>query len=134
MDGIGVGLNAADSIGAWPEEIVAKGWTQALADVMAWGSLLSLLLLVPLLVLFSQALRRRRFWCLASRREVEVEMEEVGVPGFRRAVAVRSCTAFDPATAVTCRRKCLEVDYRRVCEPVLPTYRGAAEREMWRSP
>jgi hypothetical protein len=43
--------------------------------------------------------RRRRFWCPLHRREVEVEFDERGLPGFRRQVAVKSCSVFDPPTA-----------------------------------
>jgi hypothetical protein len=130
MDGIGLGLNTIDSIGAWPDEVVAAGWTQAMADAMAWGSIAALLLLVPLLVLFSRAVRQRHFWCLVRRRDVEVEMEERGLPGLRRAVAIRSCSAFEPPTAVTCRRSCLEHDCRRLYEPMLSRYCGGLEEDL----
>jgi len=49
--------------------------------------------------------RRRHFWCELSGREVEVEFEEDGFPGFRLASVV-SCSAFEPATAVACDRRC----------------------------
>jgi hypothetical protein len=120
MDWMGVGLNASEAAGAWPEQVAAGGWTQAIADAMAWASIAALLLLVPLLVLFTQAVRRRQFWCVGRHREVEVEFEERGLPGLRRAVAVRSCSAFEPPTAVTCRRGCLDRDRQCLCEPLLP--------------
>lgn len=63
-------------------------------------------------MLFSRATRRRRFWCALSRREVEVEFEEWGLPGLRQPVAVRSCSVFDPPTAVTCGRRCLDPVFR----------------------
>lgn len=63
--------------------------------------------------------RRHRFWCIAMRREVEVRLEESGVPGLRLATAVRSCTAFDPPTAITCRRRCLDVAFRRQWQSLL---------------
>lgn len=97
-----------------------QAWTQGFTDVLAWGLVGALLFLFPLVVVFSRATRRRRFWCAYSRREVEVEFEEHGLPGFRRAVAVRSCSVFDPATAVRCRRRCLDTDFRRQWEPALP--------------
>jgi len=104
---------------AWPDEAVATAWTQGIADALGWGVLLSLLFLFPLVVLFSRAIRRRRFWCAQSGREVEVELEERGLPGFRRAVAVRSCSVFDPPAAIGCRRRCLDADFRRPWEPAL---------------
>lgn len=98
--------------GAWPDEAVSGVWTQGIADMLGWGVLVSLLFLFPLVVLFSRAIRRRHFWCAQSGREVEVELEEHGLPGFRRAVAVRSCSVFDPPTSVRCRRRCLDVTFR----------------------
>lgn len=70
-------------------------------------------------------LRRRRFWCAVSRREVEVEFEERGFPGFRGAVAVKSCSAFDPPVAVSCQRRCLDATFRRQWEPPLLIYARA---------
>lgn len=64
---------------------------------------------------------RRRFWCAAAEREVEVSFVETGLPGFRRPVAVRSCSMFDPSTAVTCRRNCLDRDVR-VKLPMTPWF------------
>jgi hypothetical protein len=106
-----------DWAGAWPDEAAAAVWIQGIADALGWGVLLSLLFLFPLIVLFSRAIRKRRFWCVQSRREVEVEFEERGLPGFRRAVAVRSCSVFDPPAAVRCRRRCLDADFRPQWEP-----------------
>lgn len=103
-----------DWTGEWPDEAVARAWTQGIADALGWGVLLSLLFLLPLVVLFSRAIRRRRFWCAQSGREVEVEFEEHGLPGFRRSVAVRSCSVFDPPAAVRCRRRCLDADFRHL--------------------
>lgn len=56
---------------------------------------------------------RRRFWCDWCARDVEAEFEEEGLPGFRRSVAVRSCTAFDPPAAIECPRRCLDPTYRK---------------------
>ena len=72
--------------------------------------------------------RRRHFWCALSEREVEVEFEEHGFPGFRSA-AVRSCSAFEPAAAVVCDRRCEDPVYRRQWEPVPALYTwGVPER------
>ncbi len=108
----------------WPADSIADGtqqaWIQGPSDVVAWGMLGALLFLVPLVVLFSRVTRRRRFWCAASRRDVEVEFEEGGLPGFRRPVAVRSCSVFDPPAAVECRRCCLDSDFRRLWDTSQP--------------
>lgn len=57
--------------------------------------------------------RKRSLWCSLLGREVEVELVERGLAGFRRTVGVRSCTAFDPPEAVACQRCCLDETYRR---------------------
>ncbi len=114
-----------DFIEVWPHESVSAAWaawTQGMADALGWALLISLLFLVPLVVLFSGAVRRHRFWCALRGRQVEVVLEERGLPGFRHAVGVRSCSVFDPPTAVTCRRRCLDADCRRQWEPALPIH------------
>jgi hypothetical protein len=95
------------------------------ADILEWAALAALLFVLPLTVLFSRAVRRRRFWCSAAQREVEAEFEERGVPGLRRAVAVRRCSVFEPGEAVHCRRRCLDSDFQRKWEPALPVGRLA---------
>src|SRR6266545_6444315 len=97
----------------WTGAEVHEAWSQGLTDVLGWGVLGALLLLFPLVVLFARAVRRRRFWCALSRREVEVEFAEHGLPGLRRPAAVKSCSVFDPPTAVGCHRRCLDADFRR---------------------
>jgi hypothetical protein len=67
---------------------------------------------LPLLTFLPRAVRRRRFWCAVKRRDVEVEFEECGPPGLRQAVGIRCCSAFEPSTAVTCARPCLDVAFR----------------------
>lgn len=104
----------------WSGQEVQEAWAQQLADLLAWGLLGALLLLFLLLVLFPSTVKRRRFWCHLNRREVEVEFEERGVPGWRQPVAVKSCSVFDPPTAVTCRRHCLDPAFRRQWPPALP--------------
>lgn len=66
---------------------------------------------------------KRRVWCADLGREVEVEFEERGLPGLRWKTRVRSCSAFDPATDVTCRRRCIDPQYRRRWTP--PMYSHA---------
>lgn len=43
--------------------------------------------------------------------------QERGVPGFRRPVAVRSCTAFEPRSAIGYARTCLDPTFRRPLAP-----------------
>lgn len=88
------------------------------AEFLAGVVLIATLLIVPLLVFVPRKLRRRHFWCVARRRDVEVEFEERGLPGFRLAVDVKSCSAFDPPTAVACRHRCLDVTFRRRQAPL----------------
>jgi hypothetical protein len=84
--------------------------------MLGWGLLIwagvAATLAVLLLPIATEAVRRRRFWCARVQREVEVEFEEHGLIGFRRAMAVRSCSVFDPPTEVGCRRSCLDRDAR----------------------
>jgi hypothetical protein len=61
-------------------------------------------------------LKRERFWCRQADRDVEVLYRMRGLPGFRRIVGVKSCTAFDPRTAVACTRLCTDADHRRAWE------------------
>ena len=106
----------------WPLEAgafdVQQAWVDSAADGLAWaifgwGVAVALLLFVASWAL---KIRRRSVRCEHADREVEVEFEECGVPGFRRRTAVRSCSAFDPPTSVTCRRYCLD-SYTRVRVP-----------------
>lgn len=62
----------------------------------------------------SEVVRRRRVWCPIYRREVEVEFAERGLPGFRDAVAVQTCSAFEDPTRPTCERVCLDPARRRL--------------------
>ena len=61
---------------------------------------------------------RRRFWCRLAQRDVEVLFERRGL--LRRLASVRSCSAFEPATCVSCGRRCLDASYRRQWEAALP--------------
>jgi hypothetical protein len=93
-------------------------------NMFGWGFLIwagaVAIFAVLLLPIATQAVRGRRFWCARVRREVEVEFEEHGLIGFRRAVAVRSCSVFDPPTQVGCRRSCLDQDVRGLLPMTLP--------------
>jgi hypothetical protein len=92
--------------GGWE---IQEAWIQSAAHALAWG-IFGWGVVVALMVLLGALavrVRRRRFWCAQAWREVEVEFEERGFPGFRRPTAVLSCSAFEPPTAVGCRRGCL---------------------------
>jgi hypothetical protein len=93
---------------------IQEAWVQSAANVLAWGIfgwgvVVAIILFLGMLAV---TIRRRRFWCDQARREVEVEFEEHGLPGFRRPTAVLSCSVFEPPTAVHCRRACLDRDMR----------------------
>jgi nucleotide-binding universal stress UspA family protein len=60
---------------------------------------------------------RRAFWCREQDREVVVEFEMGGLPGFRSPVEVRSCSAFDPPTDIACERRCLDPAFRDRWQP-----------------
>jgi len=68
---------------------------------------------------------RRRFWCLRAGRDVEVVFERRGLPGLRSITGVRSCTAFDPRTAVACDRRCVDRGFRQAWEFPLPVRKHA---------
>jgi heme exporter protein D len=99
---------------AWVENMNMFGW-----GLLIWAAVAATLA-VLLLPIVNQAVRRRRFWCVQAEGEVEVEFEERGIIGFRRAVAVRSCSVFDPPTQVHCRRSCLDGDVRVRLPMTLP--------------
>ncbi len=102
----------------WPTEPsgldVQEAWVQSAANALAWGIFgwgVVVAIVVSLAALAVRA-RRRRFWCHETQREVEVEFEERGFPGFRRPTAVLSCSVFEPPTAVRCRGSCLGYETR----------------------
>jgi hypothetical protein len=99
---------------AWAQASSVFGWA-----VLVWAAF-AVTLAVVLVPIATRAVRRRHFWCARSGREVEVEFEEYGLVGFRRAVAVLSCSVFDPPTAVGCRRGCLTQDVRVRLPMALP--------------
>lgn len=65
---------------------------------------------------------RAAFWCALQGREVEVEFVTRGIPVLSQPCGMRSCSAFDPATAILCHRRCLDATYRRQWPPALPVY------------
>jgi len=114
----------------WTEWEGGDVWVPGGADttvwwvLMIWAALILGVLLMTQLVV-GPALRRRHFVCLAAGREVEVEFEERGLAGLQRAVAVRSCSVFDPPTSVQCHRACLDRDARvQVPLALMPSLEG----------
>ncbi len=66
--------------------------------------------------------RHATLWCALARCDVDVEFELRGIPGLRGPRAVRTCSAYEPPTAIVCGRRCLDADFRRQWEPALPVY------------
>lgn len=92
-----------------------RALSQSAADAYGWvlvGFALAVTIVAFVGIAAGVFVARRHFWCASAEREVEVSFGERGLPGFRRAVAVRSCSMFDPPTEVTCRRECLHRDVR----------------------
>ncbi len=87
------------------------GLDSALWIMIGWGVGASCLLIVMTLIVTRT--RRLRFWCVEAQRNVEVELEECGLVGVRPRRNVKSCSAFDPPTAVMCDRTCLVRDVAR---------------------
>jgi len=109
-----VASTGGDLQGAWIQASSGLGWV-----IFVWA-IVAATLAVLLLPIVTRAVRRRHFWCSRVGSEVEVELEERGLVGFRRAVAVLSCSVFDPPTAVRCRRGCLTGDVRVRLPMTLP--------------
>lgn len=109
---------------AWVQASSVFGWA-----VLLWAGVAAILALV-LVPIVTRAVRRRHFWCERAGSEVEVEFEEHGLVGFRRAVAVLRCSVFDPPTDVSCRRGCLkrEVRVRLPMTLPLPGYGASTTR------
>lgn len=64
----------------------------------------------------------RAFWCPFRRTEVTVEFEEDSV-GHGRYLGVKSCTAFEPVSAISCGKPCL---YLRDFPPAPGIHKAAA--------
>jgi hypothetical protein len=90
-----------------------RALSQSAADAYGWvlvGFALAVTIVAFVGIAAGVFVTRRHFWCASAEREVEVSFGESGL--FRRPVAVRSCSMFDPSTEVTCRRDCLDRDVR----------------------
>ena len=111
---------------AWGSEAIQEAVLQGVAELLAYVAIVvAALLLLSLALLVTQAKRHRHFYCAQSGLDVEVEFDERGLPGMRRAVGVLSCSAFEPPDAVRCKRRCLNEDARRLWQawPALPVRR-----------
>ena len=96
-------------------DVADAGLQQALdmfwGKIVWWGTLTLTLVIAALALLAVLAVSRvvrRRVWCAAAGRELEVDFVERGVPGFHRPVLVQSCSLFHPPTNVRCQRACLD--------------------------
>lgn len=67
---------------------------------------------------------RAAFWCALAEREVEVEFVTPGGAALRSPCGVKSCSAFEPQTAVSCDCRCLDPALRRERPPALPVRAG----------
>ena len=84
---------------------------ETVATLFAWGSVVVAVLFLILSVMAVLVVyRRRRLWCVPTGRTAEVEFEDVGLPGRRRAVAVHSCSLSSPPTHITGNRWCLAAE------------------------
>ena len=92
---------------------------QGYATIFVIGQIVALALIALLLVvgewtaLFGRARHRRAFHCSHAGREVDVEFADLRLFGWRRPTHVVCCSAFDPASAITCRRACLASAFRQ---------------------
>ena len=102
------------------EGLIAHGVASGIALSLLGILLLLLPLAIPRLIIRS----RRQFWCATAEERVEVEFAERGLPGFRRAIAVLSCSCFDPPSAIGCQRRCLDPTFRLQRSPALPAGGG----------
>jgi hypothetical protein len=89
---------------------VREAWIaglQSLADAVGGAMLVAMIVLVPMAVLLTPRMQRRRMVCPLKGRPMLVQMEACGVPGLLWSATVRSCSAFVPPTAVGCDSACL---------------------------
>lgn len=86
---------------AWIESV------QGMADAIGSAMLIGLFVLVPMAVLLAPRRQRRRIVCPLRGQAMHVQFDAWGVPGVLWSATVRSCSAFDPPTAVHCDGACL---------------------------
>ena len=86
---------------AWIESV------QGLADAIGLAMLIALIVLLPMAVLLTPRRHRRRIVCPLRGQVMHVQFDACGVPGVLWSATVRSCSGFDPPTAVPCDGACL---------------------------
>ena len=94
---------------AWDAQVGI--WGHGVASAYGWiflGWIFGVAALLSVMVLLVVPSARRRFWCAGAGRQVEAVFEEFGLPGRRRPIAVLSCSAFAPPTALRCDHCCLD--------------------------
>ena len=106
-----IGFVSAESLDDW-----FRAWTDGFVSFSMLAGLLALSILV-IVGASAATIVRRRFWCRLAGRDVEAEFETRGV--WHRAHAVRCCSAFETATAIACRRSCLDASYRELRAPAI---------------
>lgn len=114
-----MGPASSDGLAAWFEL-----WVDGF--VRFFGAAALIVLLVGLaafavVALWGVSTVRRRFWCPLARRDVDVEFEWRGI--LPHLGAVKSCSAFEVATDLSCTRRCVDPSMRRRWEPALPVHR-----------
>ncbi len=105
----------SDGLDVWFQEWV-EGFVVVYAEIAV--TLLVVVVVVAILRSLGIATVRRNFWCHLAGRDVEVEFERHGP--FRALASVRSCTAFEDSAPISCRRRCVDANFRRQWEPALP--------------
>jgi hypothetical protein len=99
----------------WPRyvEIEPGELSERTSDLLArvtWV-VLALIVLPAVATWYRRRNGRRAFWCALAGRDVEVEFA---------GSSVRSCSAFEDATAVACDRRCVDVAFRSQWDSALP--------------
>lgn len=110
----------------FPVQVLDFQLAQEWADLMraflmglTWMAVLGALaiLLGSVVEASCSAVRSRRFWCPSIGRDVQVQFDECGPPGFRHVLRVVECSAFEPPSAIACRRVCRDATCRRPGAP-----------------
>lgn len=76
---------------------------------------LAVVALVAALMWSRRRVVRHSFWCATAGRDVDVRL---------RGGSVRSCSAFEDPTAITCARRCRDRSFRMQRPPLLPVLVG----------
>ena len=92
-------------------------WIEGFVRILAVVVIGMVVAAVPIAIAtgFWRSVHRERFWCRLARRQVDVAFQRSRP--FGPFVAVASCSAFDPATSVSCARRCTDPAFRVPWEP-----------------